>query len=45
MANTFSSLFYYIVWSTKNRINFINKRLQTRLYNYIGGIIKQKNKI
>lgn len=39
MANTFTSLTYHIVFSTKNREPWILEPITTDLYRYIGGII------
>jgi putative transposase len=41
MANTYSSLFYHIVFSTKHRQNLIAKEIETRLWAYIGGVARQ----
>ncbi len=42
--STFNKLAYHIVFSTKYRQPIIHSKLQTRLYDYIGGIIReQKN--
>ncbi|HUF03032.1 MAG TPA: IS200/IS605 family transposase [Aridibacter sp.] len=38
MANTYSSLFYHFVFSTKSRRHFIKPDLEERLWAYIGGI-------
>jgi putative transposase len=40
MANTFTNLLYHIVFSTKDRIPLIERDLQGRLYEYMGGIIR-----
>jgi putative transposase len=41
MANSFSQLFYHIVFSTKNRINFIAQEIESRVWAYVGGIARQ----
>lgn len=41
MANTYSSLFYHIVFSTKNRKNFINREIEKRVWSYLGGIARK----
>lgn len=41
--STFTKLTYHIVFSTKHRTPLITNDLQTRLYEYIGGIIRAKN--
>jgi REP element-mobilizing transposase RayT len=43
MANTYSSLFYHIVFSTKHRQNFIDKEIEDRVWAYIGGIARTHN--
>ena len=40
MANTFSSLFYHFVFSTKNRTKFIVPDIEDRVWQYIGGIAR-----
>ncbi len=40
MSSTHLSLFYHIVFSTKNRQPFIKESWQPRLHSYIGGIIR-----
>jgi REP element-mobilizing transposase RayT len=44
MANTYASLCYHIVFSTKNRIPWINRNIEQRLWEYLGGIAR-KNKM
>ncbi|MGE0104535.1 MAG: IS200/IS605 family transposase [Blastocatellales bacterium] len=44
MADTYSSLFYHIVFSTKNRQRFIRQEIETAVWSYIGGIAR-KNKM
>ena len=41
MANTYSSLFYYIVFSTKHRQNFIHQEIENRVWGYIGGVARK----
>jgi putative transposase len=41
MANTYSSLFYHIVFSTKHRQNFIRLEIENRIWSYIGGIARK----
>ncbi len=41
MANTYSSIFYHIVFSTKNRENFIDKAIENRVWAYHGGITRK----
>ena len=40
MANTYSSLFYHIVFSTKNRAAFIRPEIENRVWAYVGGIAR-----
>lgn len=41
MANTYTSLHYHIVFSTKNRELWIEPDVEQRLWAYLGGIAKQ----
>jgi putative transposase len=41
MSNTYASLYYQIVFSTKNRIPWINRGIEQRLWEYIGGIARK----
>jgi putative transposase len=43
MANTYSSIFYHIVFSTKNRKEFIDAEIENRVWAYIGGIARKHN--
>ena len=40
MANTFTSLHYHIVFSTKNRERWIMPDIEQRIWAYLGGIAK-----
>jgi putative transposase len=40
MANTFSSLHYHLIFSTKNRENWIKADVESRVWSYIGGIAR-----
>jgi len=40
MANTYTSLFYHIVFSTKNRVAFIRPDIEERVWAYISGITR-----
>lgn len=42
MAGTFSRLLYHVVFSTKSRTRFIDSKLRTELYPYMGGIIRRQ---
>jgi len=41
MANTYSSCFNHIVFSTKNRERWINREIEKRVWAYIGGIARK----
>ena len=41
MANTYSSLFYHIVFSTKHRQPFISLEIENRVWAYIGGVARK----
>lgn len=41
MANTYTSLNYHIIFSTKNRREWIKQDLEQRIWEYIGGIARQ----
>jgi len=41
MAGSFASLYYHIVFSTKNRKPLLTADIRPRLYDYIGGIIRK----
>ena len=41
MANTYSNLFYHIVFSTKGRADFIHRDIERRVWAYIGGIARK----
>src|SRR5215510_15300091 len=43
MANTYTSLYYHIIFSTKNRIRHISQALEQRVWAYIGGIARAHN--
>jgi putative transposase len=40
--HSFSSIYYHIVFSTKNRARFIDPAWESDLYAYIGGVINKK---
>lgn len=40
MAHSFKVHFFHLIWSTKDRQPFIHAKLQSRLYPYMGGIIR-----
>lgn len=41
MANTYSSIFYHFVFSTKNRERWIDVEIENRVWAYIGGIARK----
>ena len=41
MANTYTSLNYHIVFSTKNRFPWIALEIEQRIWSYIGGIARK----
>lgn len=41
MADTYSCLFYHIVFSTKNRQKFITQQIEGPVWSYIGGIARK----
>ena len=41
MANTYSCLYYHIVFSTKSRMRWINAAMEERLWPYLGGIARK----
>ncbi|HEV8129743.1 MAG TPA: IS200/IS605 family transposase [Acidobacteriota bacterium] len=42
MANTYTSLHYHIIFSTKNRVLYIKPEIEQRLWSYIGGIARKQ---
>jgi REP element-mobilizing transposase RayT len=43
MANTYTQLYFHIVFAVKGRRNFIDRLWKVELYKYIAGIIASKN--
>lgn len=43
MANTYSSLHYHIVFTTKNRQRWISHDLEQRVWEYLGGIARENS--
>ncbi|MBP9663910.1 MAG: IS200/IS605 family transposase [Pyrinomonadaceae bacterium] len=41
MANTYSNLFYHLVFSTKGRRELIHRDIEERVWAYIGGIARK----
>lgn len=40
MANTYASLYYHIIFSTKNRVAWIKPEIEQRVWQYIGGVAR-----
>ena len=45
MANTYASLHYHIVFSTKNREPWITPDIEQRIWAYLGGIARQNKMV
>jgi len=45
MADTYTSLYYHVIFSTKNRIGYINSEIEQRVWEYIGGIARENKMI
>lgn len=43
MANTYTSLYYHIIFSTKNRVSYIKPEIEQRVWTYVGGIARRHN--
>lgn len=43
MANTYTQLYFHIVFAVKGRNNFISEQWKSELYKYISGIIANKD--
>lgn len=41
MANTYVCLYYHFIFITKNRIHWINRQIEQRLWAYLGGIARK----
>src|SRR3989442_5732343 len=41
MANTYTSLHYHIIFSTKNRVPYLKSAMEQRVWAYIGGVARQ----
>ena len=41
MANTYTSLHYHVIFSTKNRERWITQGIEQRVWEYLGGIARQ----
>jgi putative transposase len=42
MPNSYTCLYYHVIFSTKNRTPQIDPTIQPRLYKYLGGIIRDE---
>ena len=40
MANTYTCLYYHIIFSTKKRLRWISPRIEQRVWEYLGGIAR-----
>jgi putative transposase len=43
VANTYTSLHYHVIFSTKNREKWIESDLEQRIWAYLGGIARENN--
>jgi putative transposase len=43
MANTYTTLYYHIIFSTKNRVACIKPEIESRVWSYIGGVTRAHN--
>ena len=41
MANTYTSLFYHVIFSTKNRVPIIHQDSEARVWAYLGGVARK----
>ena len=41
MANTYTALYYHVVFSTKNRVAYIKPEIESRVWAYIGGVARK----
>ena len=42
MANTYSNCYFHVVFSTRNRVDFIRPEIEGRVWAYIGGIARKQ---
>ena len=40
MANTYTSLHYHVIFSTKNRVAYIKPEIEQRVWAYLGGVAR-----
>ena len=43
MAHSHKGHFFHLIWSTKKRTKWIDSEIQSRLYPYMGGIVRNYN--
>ena len=43
MANTFTSLHFHVIFSTKNREPWIRPEIESRVWSYLGGIAREND--
>jgi putative transposase len=43
MTHSFRAHYFHLIWSTKNRDPLIQPEIQSLLYSYLGGIVKNSN--
>src|SRR5215467_5814313 len=43
MANTYTSLHYHVIFSTKNRERWISQVIEQRVWEYLGGIAREND--
>ena len=43
MANTYTSLHYHVIFSTKNREPWIRQEIEQRVWSYLGGIAREND--
>ena len=41
MANTYTKLYYHVVFSTRNRVRYIDAKIEERVWAYIGGVARK----
>jgi REP element-mobilizing transposase RayT len=41
MANTYTALYYHLVFSTKNRLPWIDPEFEERIWRYLGGVARE----
>ncbi len=40
MANTYTAIYYHVVFSTKNRVAYIRPEIESRVWAYIGSVAR-----